>query len=316
MNSKLKIVTLKKSYNIHDSALFKVRSLKHLAKVLLIDSEKLNDLSFIKDQYRIFTITGKSGKEREIQNPTGLLAQIHSRIASLLCRIKTPDYLHSGKKGRSNVTNAKYHTGHNLQVLTVDLVDFYPSTTSNKILNFFLYTMKCSYKVACILTTLCSYNEKLPTGSQISMPLAYFANCLMFREIEALSNKHNIKMSVYVDDITFSGEKITRLFYSLIKKIVVRHGHSLKHTKTRYYKKSSAKLITGVVVKDANLLIRNKHHQEIYQTKELLSIAILSDSKEQIGSLRLKLIGKLHACGSIDAKAKSEAYYYQRQSIN
>ncbi|MDC4746941.1 hypothetical protein NQ846_17765, partial [Acinetobacter baumannii] len=60
----------------------------------------------------------------------------------------------------------------------------------------------------------------------------------------------------------------------------------------------------------------NKHHQEIYQTKELLTIAIHSDSKEQIGSLRLKLIGKLHACGSIDPKAKSEAYYYQRQSIN
>ncbi len=315
MNSRLKIVTLKKSYNIHDSALYKIRSLKQLAKVLLIDVDKLNDLSFAKDHYRIFTVIGKSGKEREIQNPTGLLAQIHSRIASLLCRIKTPDYLHSGKKGRSNVTNARCHTGHNLQVLSVDLVDFYPSTNSTKILNFFLFTMKCNLRVAKILTTLCSYNEKLPTGSQISMPLAFFVNNMMFSEIESLSNKHKIKMSVYVDDITFSGESITRLFYTLIKKIVLRHGHSLKHSKTRYYKRNSAKLITGVVVKDASLLIRNKHHQEIYQTKELLNIALQSDSKEQIGSLRSKLIGKLHACGSIDSKARSEAYFYQRQSI-
>ncbi|MBE4722850.1 reverse transcriptase family protein [Acinetobacter baumannii] len=315
MNSKLKIVTLKKSYNIHDSALYKVRSLKHLAKVLLIDSDKLNNLNFFKDQYHIFTIKGKTGKEREIQNPIGLLAQVHSRIASLLCRINMPDYLHSGKKGRSNVTNAKCHAGENLQVLTVDLVDFYPSTNSEKIFKFFLCTMKCSYKIAKILTTLCSYNEKLPTGSQISMPLAYFANCMMFKEIENLSNKHTIKMSVYVDDITFSGEKITRLFYNLIKKIAIRHGHSLKHTKTKYYKKNSAKLITGVVIKDANLLVRNKHHQEIYQTKELLTVAMLSDTHEQIASLRQKLIGKLHACGSIDPKAKSEAYFYQRQSI-
>ncbi len=313
-NLKHKIITLNKSYKLEDSALFKVNSRKHLAKVLVVDVNVLSDLCTLVEKYNVFPLIGKSGKSREIQNPINPLAKIHSRIASLLCRIEMPNFLHSGKKGYSNVSNAGIHVGKGRELLTVDLVEFYPSTDINMIFNFFHQDLKCSKVVSKILSKLCSYNNRLPTGSQVSMPLAYFANMHMFKEMECLSMKHNTKMSVYVDDITFSSSKIDKIFYHTVRKIAQRHGHNLKHSKTRFYKHDMPKLITGVVVRENELLIRHQHHLEIYQTKELLCVAESSGLEDEANILRSRLIGKLHACGSISPRAKSEAYFYQKKN--
>lgn len=310
INSKPKLITKNKSYSIQDSALYMIKTKNHLARVLLIDVEKLKSIELICTQYNVFSTDGKSSKAREIQNPINFLEIIHNRIASLLCRIKTPDFLHSGKKNHSNISNAKVHLGNSLQVLTVDLEKFFPSTSSVKIYEFFLYGMKCSRNVSKILTQLCTYNDCLPTGSRISMPLAYFSNMLMFQEMELLAKKHQINMTVYVDDITFSGSKVSHFFYKLIKKITLRHKHFINDTKTRFYNQHQSKLITGVILKENSLLIRNKHHKELFEIKELYSLTKINNPA-QLSEIRNKLIGKLYSCGVINSKYKSEAKIYQ-----
>jgi hypothetical protein len=40
-------------------------------------------------------------------------------------------------------------------------------------------------------------------------------------------------MSVYVDDITFSGESINRLFLTTVKKIILSNGHFAHPEKTK-----------------------------------------------------------------------------------
>lgn len=309
INSKPKLITKNKSYKIRDSTLYKIKTKNHLARVLLIDIEQIKNIESICTQYNVFQIEGKSTKLREIQTPISFLEKIHNRIASLLCRIETPYFLHSGKKNHSNITNAKAHLGCNLQVLTIDVEKFYPSTKAEKIYNFFLHGMKCSIAISKILTKLCTYNEHLPTGSRISMPLAYFANMLMFEEIEQLSMKHQIKLTVYVDDITFSGGNISNLFYKIIKNIIIRHQHSINIKKTRFYLNNQPKLITGVIVKNNSMFIRNKHHKELYELKELYEIT-KTNNQDQLLSIQNKLVGKLYSCGVIDNKYKREAKKY------
>lgn len=308
-NLKPKLITKNKSYGIKDSALYMIKTKNHLARVLLIDVEKLKFLEDFCNQYNVFPIEGKSNKVREIQTPINFLEIIHNRIASLLCRIQTPVYLHSGKKNHSNISNAKCHLGSNLQVLTIDIEKFFPSTSANKIYEFFLYGMRCSKTISKILTQLCTYNGYLPTGSRISMPLAFFSNMLMFQEMNMLAKKHQIKMTVYVDDITFSGQKISYLFYKLIKKITLRHKHSINDTKTKFYNENQPKLVTGVILKHDVLLIRNKHHKELYEIKELYKFTQQSNP-EQLTHIRNKLIGKLYSCGVINSKYKNEARIY------
>lgn len=77
----------------------------------------------------------KKGKARKIQKPLEKLELVHTRIASLLSRIALPEYLHSGKKKCSNVTNAKAHLN-NEKMMTTDIKAFFPSTTRGMIFSF------------------------------------------------------------------------------------------------------------------------------------------------------------------------------------
>lgn len=108
---RLKIQRKGKSYQIIDSPLYKLMTKKKLCKVLLLTSEELAAYIEEQDNYFEFESIGKKGKRRKIQKSIGKLDAIHTRIASLLSQIESPDYLHSGTKSRSNVTNAFAHKG-------------------------------------------------------------------------------------------------------------------------------------------------------------------------------------------------------------
>ena len=131
---KLKICSKNKSYTLKDSPFYNLSTKKALAKLLYIslsDTKRISDIS----NYNVFQL-GELPKQREIQAPKLELNIIHTRIASLLVRIKSPDYLHSGIKKRSYISNAKEHIG-DFPVLTMDIRKFYSSTSKKSIFNFF-----------------------------------------------------------------------------------------------------------------------------------------------------------------------------------
>lgn len=295
-----KISTKNKSYQIEDSPLYKLKSKKKLYNLLKSNSQSINELLVDDGNYAVFNqIMGS--KSRLIEHPSERLDLIHTRIASLLCRIKTPDYLHSGLKGRSHVTNAKAHIG-NVPVLTTDVKSFFPSTSQRKVFDFFYSILECSPDVSDVLAKLCTFDGHIPTGSRISMPLAFWANICMFEELNSLSNKHSIKMTVYVDDITFSGTDVNFLFKNVAKKIISRHGHLMHPVKTILYKKDDVKIITGIVVKDGKIRIKNSQHKAIYQDMEQWkSLSFVPES------LSNRLLGRLNALSVVEPKLKDKA---------
>ncbi len=304
LKSKLKINTKQKCYPLNDSPLYKLKSKKKLASILKVQLPEILALRCDDGNYAEFTELGKSGKPRSIQKPCYKLDVIHTRIASLLCRIETPPFLHSGKKCHSNVTNAATHVNSH-QLLATDVKSFFPSTSRPMVFSFFLTVLKCSPDVADILADICTCHKHLPTGSRISMPLAYWANCRMFEELQRISLKHGVTMTVYVDDLTFSGQAVNRRFKSLVKKVVSKHGHIIHPTKTKLYKGTQPKLITGVVVVDGVLKVRNEQHlkysSELAQWDSIKDLPAASETK-----LVAQLIGRLHSMGVIDMKYKAK----------
>ena len=123
-------MTIKKSkdkYHINQSPLYKINSHQSLAKILLVDIKTLRTvLKREKDNY-YFSKTS-SEKPRILEIPKPRLKRIHTRINSLLSRIKPPDYLNFGIKGRSNVKNAKTHLG-TKTLIKVDIKNFSLYTT-------------------------------------------------------------------------------------------------------------------------------------------------------------------------------------------
>ena len=264
--------------------------------------------------YNEFDDYGKKGKVRKIQCPSSGLDRVHTRIASLLSRIQTPEYLQSGKKGYSNVSNAKVHLN-SVNLLTTDIKSFFPSTKKIMIFDFFYNQMECSADISNIFSDLCTFNGHVPTGSRISMPLAFWANSRMFSELHLLAIKHHVKMTVYVDDLTFSGDNVNKLFKSVVRKIISRHNQIMHPDKTKLYRKDDAKLITGIVVKGDKLLVKNEQHKNLFSDIECWKA--IKDTPNAIQSTVAKrLIGRVQSMSVIECKFKDKVRTIRKHTMH
>ncbi|SET27820.1 reverse transcriptase family protein [Thorsellia anophelis] len=302
---KLKLISNQKCYHLDQSPFYKLQSKKKLLALLCINEAELKDCITSPLNYNVF-LNGT----RVIETPIGVLKKVHWRIASLLIRVNVPEYLQSGKKKHSNISNAKVHIG-DTNLLSTDIKSFYPSTLRYKVFNFFLNIMKCSVYVADILSKLSTYNDHIPTGSQLSMPLVFWSNFRMFSQLNGLAEKHNAKMTVYVDDITFSGNSVNNLFLSVVKKIIISNNHTPHPNKTKLYASKENKIVTGVVIKGSKILIMNKHHKAIYQDLTVINACKLSGGAPSCYEITKKrLLGRVNALKLIDTRLQHKIEYF------
>lgn len=245
-------------YPLKQSVLYNLKSKNKLAKLIGLSLKELKILQS-DEFYSCFQV--ENG--RKIQYPQNDLYIVHKYVNKLLSRIEVPDYLHSGRKKHSSITNAKSHLFSQYKTLTIDIEKFFPSTLAKKVFNFFFYIMKQSSDVANLLTNLLTYNGYVPTGSPVSMNLAFFANINLFNELHSFSTNRSCKMTVFVDDLTFTGKAINNNFLLHVEKIIVKHDLKIKADKTHIFNENSPKFITGIVVKN------NKIEPEYDQLKKL-----------------------------------------------
>jgi hypothetical protein len=302
--SKLKINSKSKKHLLNQSPFYKLKTKRKLIELLGLSMPELSISKKDIGNYVVFDQISNNGKSRTIQHPKDKQNEIHNRIANLLTRIKLPEYLHSGRKEHSHITNATQHLG-SKRVLTTDIKSFFQSTTRKMVFDFFYTTLCCSSDVADILSSVCTYNSHIPTGSQLSMPLAFWANINMFEQLDNLSTSLNVKMTVYVDDLTFSGEQVNRHFQSIVKKIILSNGQIPHPLKTKLFNKTDLKVITGVVIKENETFITNKQHMLIYQSFE--NWKGCRDEPLIASYITPKLLGRLNALSGIDPRLKDKA---------
>jgi len=285
-------VKVRKSYHINQSPLYQLRSKKRLSELLGIPLSALIKLSKSDSNYKKFSIK-KNGKARAVEAPKPFLSVIHRKLFGFLRRLVVPDYLHSGVKKRSHVTNATAHTGEN-ELAKIDIKAFYPSTKRENIYQFFRCSLLCSPDVSKLLTEFCTVDYHIPTGSQISQVLAFHCNRELFDEISQLSITKNITFTCYVDDLSFSGSKVPPSFLWEIKKVIVKYGY--RYHKEHRYPKSKVKVVTGVAIRGGNVLVKNAHHQSIHGLQEKLR-------NDTITERELKsLVGMLNSASQLDSR--------------
>ena len=124
----------------------------------------------------------------------------------------------------------------------------------------------------------------------------------MFDELDQLAVSLSLKMTCYVDDITFSGAGANRAVQSEARKIVAASG--LKSHKLRRFSANQPKVITGVCNSLTGERVPNKLHLKIAQGFEALSAA--SSSTEKLKVLR-PLLGRMEAAAQIDVKFSARA---------
>lgn len=290
-----------KLYPLNQSPFFKLTTKNKLLEIIGLSKNQAN--KFILDSaYKEFV--NDSG--RTIQEPIAQLKAVHRRIGVLMSRIQLPAYLHSGRKKHSTLTNAESHRKA-IELLKLDIHKFFPSTNAAKVYRAFVEKFEMTPDVAYLMTNLVTYAGKVPTGSPISMAIAFWANKDMFDELSQLAVSHNLIFTAYVDDVAFSGVKIPKGFAAQAKKCIHSHGLTSKNKKERFYPSSEGKLLTGIVIQDGELKVRWAHNDSIRQ--EFTALANAKDDSVIIVHLE-KLAGKLHAAGQIDSKQKDKARFF------
>ncbi len=288
-----------KKYKLEDSCLFKITTKRKLCEILLISHDQLKLLQTNNDLFRSQTISDKKGKKRDCDMPKlPLLQKVHKRVHKLLSSIIVPDYIFS-VKGKNAKLNAKYHQENcNKTIITMDIKGFFPSITSSKVYNLFHQVFQCNKDIAFILTHLLTHNNCVPTGCHHSSILSYFACKDIFDNINKKAISNNCKFSLYVDDITISGNK-SNIVKTYVSKVMSTNKLSLSEEKTKIYKPSyPRKKITGVILYvNGKIKPQNKTYKKIHELKTLDR-----DDKQsaQLQGLKLevKAIKKLNLCSS------------------
>ncbi len=315
-----------KKYPLQSSCFYRLSSKEKLSKILGIDLPTLerisssNERNFIESKvkdYRLVKVKDYSElddknirekiemsngkkfaiaaiKERSCQTPKGNnkegLYRIHKRLSFLLSSIQTKEYLFSGIKGKSCPDNAKYHLENSDKyIVKLDLKGFFPSVTFDSIFKFFNEDLKCSTSVAKALAKILTFKNYLPTGSPMSMVMAYYANKRMFDKIDQIVIDYGCKMSLWVDDIIISGDKAIKASWEA-RNAITNHGLNYNKKKFKIYEPSDNKEITGVIITPkGEIKLRNRSHLKIHHLKNKQN-----KTKEEIGKLKSYLSEAKH----------------------
>jgi len=286
------------NYPLHQSPLFKLRNKRKLASEFNLTLRELNSLLERNDNYRVFVLN-QGKKKRRVEVPKSKLERIHRRLFHLLSRIYPPDYLQSGVQGRSYITNAKQHKNNSV-LYKLDIENFYPSTKRWHIYNFFCNTMKCSSDVAGLLAKIISVEGHLPTGSCLSQIMGFYAHFNMFNALNKLAESNNLTMTCYVDDIVFSGVKVSKLFQYKAKKIIKKSQLSSHPEKEKLFYGVKPRVVTGVVISGAILKVPNKQHLKIKDS--LAELRLLEPASLEKENLRRQVIGRIVSASQIEPK--------------
>ena len=273
----------------NQSALFGIKSFKRLAKILRTPEELLNKIGSATDNYMEFDLAG-----RWIETPKPVLKRIQVRIAYLLGQIETPEYLHSGVKKRSYITNAAGHSA-DLSTIKVDLKKFFPSARSAEVFRFLTEDLKWAPDVAGLGTKLLTIHGHLPTGGNVSPLLSFWAYKPLFDEVDRLSTENNCHFSLYVDDMSLSGEFASRKLMHTVRTSIGQHR--LQAHKFHHFQKGQPKVITGVAQTTSGQKLPIKR-QELIRKAEL-ELRAATDDAEKIAILR-PLIGRLCEAVEVD----------------
>lgn len=265
-----------------NSSLFEKRQLKHLAFMLKCKStEILNLCSSIEKSYghryeikenkvtgKIKTYADGTVKKRPINTAYGRLEELQKRIKNQIFRkIKFPDHIQGGVRGKTNISNAKAHQGKKY-ILTTDLSDCFPNVSSRMVNKAFL-DLGYSNIQATWLTKLTTYNHCLPQGTRTSPYLANLCLLPLDSELLKLSKKYGITYTRYVDDLTFSSSEDFQNVISEIIDTIDNFDMKISWRKTVYSGKQN---ITGIDIYnnyiDATDKLKEKAREEIVSNSE------------------------------------------------
>jgi len=228
--------------------IFKIITEDDLSEVLNIPLGRLKEIARdINKHYRFTKIrTGKKNKLRDTFIAKPELRRIHDSInINILDKIDFPIEIRGGVRGRSVSSNASVHQN-KINIACFDIKDFYPSTPPAKVFRSFT-SIGISPKPARLLTRLVTL-DSLPIGFATSPKLSALVLIKLSRRIKNFVKKFNVEHSIWIDDLTLSGNYPLKKLRSGIKTIVKDEGYRLNEEKTEFRYRRQPQFVNSINV--------------------------------------------------------------------
>ncbi len=248
-----------------------------LADAMGITVAELRFLGFHREvarthHYHSFTLPKKTGGERQISAPMPRLKRAQYWVLdNILAKVPAHGAAHGFLAGRSIVSNAAPHAGHDV-VINLDVKDFFPSIAFGRIKGVFQH-LGYGEAMATLLALLCSENraqawqvdgEKLfvggkarervlPQGAPTSPMLTNLLCRRLDRRLLGLARQLGFVYTRYADDLTFSAsgeaarDNVGRLL-GRVRWILRDEGFTPHPDKERVMRKGRRQEVTGLVV--------------------------------------------------------------------
>lgn len=213
--------------------------------------------------YRNFTISKRSGKPRTISEPLPSLKEIQLWVLrNLLDKMPVHPAAKAFVAGRSIKNNARFHRGQR-RVLTVDVKDFFPSISSDRVKAIFV---KAGYnsRISSLLANLCCLNGKIPQGSPTSPAISNIVCLDMDEEFFQYARSRKLRYTRYADDMTFSGDVIRHSDIKHIYRIMRSYHFEPNLEKTRLMRPHQRQQITGIIVNN-HMQVSREYRRELRQ---------------------------------------------------
>lgn len=233
---------------------------RDLAELLGWKKQQLEALIRDKDRYVRRELKLIGNKNRKLAIPIGKLRTIHERIKFHLNKIKQPPYLYSPRKGRAQRDNAEHHADQ-LQFLIFDIKQFYPSTTDEHIFRWAYHVAGLKSDVAGLFTKLVAVDGKMPFGSPVSPVLTTHVHRAMFDAIYEICQAHNLRMSVWVDDVTISGRFVRGELVEKIRAVIRKQGFQTH--KIKFKSAGRPVIVTGVPIENRRVTSPLSLHRRV-----------------------------------------------------
>lgn len=243
-----------------------------------------------------------SVEKRNITAPDRRIKEIQTRILQLIQKVKRPEWLISGEKGKSYIDNGKKHINSNY-FLTMDIKKFYDNCEREYVFRFLKDKMLMAGDLAGLCTDIVTYDGGIPTGCPTSQLFAFYAYESMFDEIYKIAQKYGCKFSLYVDDMTFSSEitfNKNRMVNEIDRKLR-QYGHKPKYKKVKYYSYGEFVPITGTIVtREHELKVPNRLQKKVYDgfqdVKNYRGRKLSEEEQKKVNSLK----GRIQAVENIE----------------
>lgn len=292
-----------------------IKTDKDLAELLGIEYKQLRFLVYHRDvvyvdHYNRYTVPKKKGGLRNIAAPKSTMKTAQRKILEeILSKISISDYAHGFLKGKSVVSGAEAHVKQPELLINMDLEDFFPTITFERVRGMFKAFGYSGY-IASLLAMICTYCERmpieirreikyvktskriLPQGSPASPMITNILCMKLDKRLSGLASKAGFVYTRYADDMSFSlkeGSTVessnvdTRKFCGLILKIVSEEGFKINKSKTRFLRKNNRQCITGVVINNEQIGVPRKWIKRlraaIYNANKLKSTGVEVPSK-------------------------------------